>query len=905
MAITFCVISHTHWDREWYRSFESFRIRLVDLIDHLLVILDRNPSFRFHLDAQTIVLEDYLEIRPDKEALLHRHITEGRILVGPWYIQNDFFLCSGESTIRNLLVGTKLAESFGRCMRVGYTPDQFGLISQLPQILKRSGLDTCVFGRGYSFGQSRKSEFVWETEDGSEVLAVLMPYWYNNAQRFSRDPKRSRKLVERIREQLRPLSGTDYLLLMNGVDHLEPQGDLLEILQELEADLPEGDRIFQDTMPEYLTRLRGSLVNPGRYRGAMRHGGKRNILSGTLSSRVQLKQWNARCQSLLEGQLEPLSAIVSLTGAGDYPADFLTYLWKLLMQNHAHDSICGCSVDAVPRHMMDRFHSVDEASRDLLERKGQELVSCITHDGTGSKDYLIVVVNTLTEKRDGVVRLDLDFPKSEGVSSFVIEDSQGHASCFDVLGSRETTRSANSPVNLPGYMEVTRFHIAMLAEEVPSMGYARWVVHTSSDGLAARVASHPSNLPPVVENRWLKAGFRSDGRVDLFDKETGLSYLGLVALEDREDVGDSYVYESAGHAPFTASGKDFRILEFTVGSTCQSLTGAYSILLPERYLFAMNRRSHRKVRMPVEVNMTLNADERFLRISIGIDNKVRDHRIQVVFATGAETPISRSGSPFDSDVHAREEGLEGSGHPLCGFVDVSVPGRGLAVLTEGLYEYAHPGSDSGELAVTLLRGNGFVHKDEAEGSLGDEWNAPENQCLGKHHFQLAILPHDGTQPQGWIPSMWRRFASPLLSFYHAVDRTRFSVFRPFIQDVDIQEVFYSEDALGRDPLPSYRSLLETDSPDMILSCFKKAEERNTFILRLYNVSDVDTPFRLRVHPDISSIWRTDLMERRVKSIPIEKGSTTVECVAKPKEIMTFELVTKTADVPCMEERDEG
>ncbi len=66
-SYTVFVIPHTHWDREWYATFQQFRMRLVHVIDALLDVLERDPDFtHFNLDAQTIVLQDYLEIRPEK-----------------------------------------------------------------------------------------------------------------------------------------------------------------------------------------------------------------------------------------------------------------------------------------------------------------------------------------------------------------------------------------------------------------------------------------------------------------------------------------------------------------------------------------------------------------------------------------------------------------------------------------------------------------------------------------------------------------------------------------------------------------------------------------------------------------------------------------------------------------------
>ena len=137
----YCVVSHTHWDREWYLPFEQFRMKLVDLIDRCLKTMEKYPEFIFHLDAQTVVLEDYLAVRPGRRSQLEQHIQEGRLVIGPWYLQNDLYLTSGEATVRNLLEGSRLCREFGgQPCPVGYLPDQFGHLSQLPQILRALAL---------------------------------------------------------------------------------------------------------------------------------------------------------------------------------------------------------------------------------------------------------------------------------------------------------------------------------------------------------------------------------------------------------------------------------------------------------------------------------------------------------------------------------------------------------------------------------------------------------------------------------------------------------------------------------------------------------------------------------------------------------------------------------------------
>ena len=186
------VVPHTHWDREWYGSYQLFRVRLVRLMNKLLDLLERDPAYAtFNLDGQTIILEDYLEVHPEKRDLLKQFVSQKRLMVGPWYILPDEFLSSGESLVRNLLLGGQMAEEFGHRMEVGYIPDTFGHIAQLPQILRGFGLDTCMHFRGLDSG-GRQSELWWQAPDGSQVLLHHMStdIGYSDLGAMSNDPER-------------------------------------------------------------------------------------------------------------------------------------------------------------------------------------------------------------------------------------------------------------------------------------------------------------------------------------------------------------------------------------------------------------------------------------------------------------------------------------------------------------------------------------------------------------------------------------------------------------------------------------------------------------------------------------------------------------------------------------------
>ncbi len=392
------LVPHTHWDREWYQTFQQFRMRLVHTVDKLLDILDRDDSFtHFMLDGQTIVLDDYLEVQPGQEERLRKYILAGRIQVGPWYLQPDEFLVSGESLIRNLQIGLSRAAEFGKPMCVGYVPDTFGHIAQLPQILAGFGIDNAIFWRGVG-SEAQKSEFYWEAPDGTKVLVLLLadPMGYSNARQMPLNPSEFATRTELLAAQILPKATTNTLLFMNGSDHLEPQNGLPATINAANALLarinPEHEKLIAQvmhtplngtethydgmhvhigTLPEYVETIQQhireqhehSMSNGGQngvplqvLSGEMRSAEFAHLLPAVLSTRMWIKQQNTATEHLLERYVEPLTAWVEQLSA-PYPEGLVKLAWKYLLQDHPHDSICGCSIDQVHRENAVRFRA--------------------------------------------------------------------------------------------------------------------------------------------------------------------------------------------------------------------------------------------------------------------------------------------------------------------------------------------------------------------------------------------------------------------------------------------------------------------------------------------------------------------------------------------------------------------
>lgn len=382
------IVAHSHWDRAWYLTFNQFRHRLVLMIDRLLDLLETDATYRcFVLDGQTILVDDYLDIKPENEPRLRRLIEGGRLVIGPWYILPDLFLESAEAIVRNLQIGLSTAESFGHVLPVGYVPDPFGHIAQMPQILKGFNLDTFIFMRGMpeEIHMQRQLAFHWQAPDGSKVLAYCIRDGYFNASslghpsffgRFDgRQPERE-KAVGTVKEAFERVQGwypDDLILLNNGMDHMPEQPELPGILDWLRQDLPDT-QMQQADFATFMDLLKKKPVN-ATYQGDLLGNPDHPILLSVYSTRSYLKQQNHRAESSLVRHAEPFSAMVHrLGGRWADPSSLLAHAWKRLLQNHPHDDICGCSTDGVHQDNEVRFREVSEIADSVVTQMIESLM---------------------------------------------------------------------------------------------------------------------------------------------------------------------------------------------------------------------------------------------------------------------------------------------------------------------------------------------------------------------------------------------------------------------------------------------------------------------------------------------------------------------------------------------------
>ncbi len=487
---TLHVVSHTHWDREWYRTFQQFRFRLLHLVDDLLGILEGDPAYlHFMLDGQTAVLEDVLDVRPDLEERLRRQVQAGRVLIGPWFILPDEFLVSPEALVRNLLLGERICRAWGARMALGYTPDPFGHIGQLPQLLRGFGMDTAVFARGAG---DAPVEFRWASPDGSEVLVCYLRDHYGNVAYLPADGAGVAQRLAEARDSLTPYARTSHRLLMQGTDHLFPRADLPRLLAEAASALP--DRVLHSSLPAYVAAVRRELGAEGLAglplrRGEMRDPSRAHLLPGVLSTRMGIKQRNHACQTLLEKWAEPFAAFASgqvckyasgqvcKYASGQVPrlADLhtctLAYLhtcplaihraWKYLLENHPHDSICGCSIDQVHREMVTRFDWCEQLGEEGA-RTALETLAAQVDTGAGSLPALVVFNPAARPRTDRVAAQVLPPVDPPGVR---LLGPDGEEVPLQVV-----RRTARSEMELP----LDRQAMALMVEQVIASGEPAW-----------------------------------------------------------------------------------------------------------------------------------------------------------------------------------------------------------------------------------------------------------------------------------------------------------------------------------------------------------------------------------------------------------------------------------------------
>ncbi|MCF7890573.1 hypothetical protein K9M78_05070 [Candidatus Bipolaricaulota bacterium] len=874
------VVPHTHWDREWYKTFQQFRYRLTKLIDRLIRFQTGNPAYKsFMLDGQVVILEDYLEVKPEKEEPLRNLVREDKLKIGPWYTLPDTFLVNGESLVRNLLIGHAEGADFGEVMKHGWVPDPFGLTAQLPQILRGFDIDDAFMMRGVG-KKAKRSDFNWQAPDGSTVSAHYLRAGYGSVNRLKSTPDGT-DVAGWARDYLRKTSQVDASNLSNlfdfldkktpsdsmlvpvGGDHLEPQEDFPEKIEALDDNSPY--KIVYGTLSEYSRAFHKTLEGPlQEVTGELRDNRHFPVLPGTLSSRIYLKQSNQKVQSLLQKYAEPLATFSWALGDG-YPKGTLREAWKSLLKNHAHDSICGCSIDQVHTENELRFENAgqiaEEVVKDKLDRISHRLTSSAPNQKEREDVTRFTIFNPHPWKTGGEVAAKVE--ESSDLSDFHLEDPKGNRVEFQIGEVTEGTEHVLSGVETKQYKTI-QFH----ARGVPGLGIKEYSLHPGgyhSNNKTVRAGARK------IENQRFAVSAGPDGSLLVRDKETGREYNNFHYFEDLGDAGDLYNFSPPkDQKRITTQNREAEVKTEANGYKA-TLVVDHDLELPVSLTEDRTRRSGKTTICPITSYVTLYEDERRIDIKTKLQNRAKDHRLRVVFPTGLKAEKSFAESAFyvsdrKTDYPDRDNTIEDTPttHPQGRFMALEEGGEGIAILNKGLPEYE--ATPRGSIYLTLVRAVDSISRDDLgtrEGHAGPPLSTPEAQCKDEYIFEYAIFPFSGNWQDSQVVKQAREFNSPLVSSIARSDA---------------------------EPLETF-SFLKVEPDEVLVSTIKRGEDDESLIVRLLNPTNESKRGNIEFNDrlgDIRKAYETNLQEKPNRELALNDENK-VQISLEKYEIRTLKI----------------
>ena len=897
----------THWDREWYQHFQDYRVRLVELLDEVLEGISsgelRGP---FQTDGQVILLDDYLEVRPERREQVESAARDGKMVIGPWYVMPDEFLVSGESLIRNLELGRRRAREFGgEPSSIGFICDMFGHISQMPQIFAGFGIGAGFLWRGVNLPDHR--HFLWKGADGTSIpcyrfgrggycdYAIMVRGAGEYTGDLTTDAIRQRLLAFLKNES--EASSTDSLLLFDGADHHKWDRHAYKVVADLMKEGLDAYEIVHTSLDDYQAQMvaqadQFKIERTGELREVGTELADRDwmlLIGGTLSSRVWIKQANAACESLLCDWAEPFSAFADVAVGRAYPHGFLDVAWKWLLENHPHDSICGCSIDDVHEGMKYRFMQ----SRQITHRQAEQAMTSLAasiEGELGERELRVVVFNCLPRDMDGPVELSLEIPTDwpvfteflgyESKPAFGIYDPSGQEVAYQRLAqTMDQPRFRIRGNRFPQDYKVNVVKVSLEAS-LPAMGYTSFTVKAVKEHHIAGLPEHESPAPPTrhaqvpglarsersMENENIAVTIEANGTLTLLDKKTGMVYSDLLTFEDAADVGDGWYHSPAVNDEVCVSSgcaSDIRLVHD--GPLLTTFRIRTTMPVPAEFSFDQMTRSPQIAHMMIDSRVSLRANGQAVEIETTVDNTADDHRLRVLFPSNANADTYLADSPFDvverpialsRDNHKHRE-LEVETRPQQSFAAVFDEHRGLAVAGAGLYESAVRDLPARSVALTLFRATRRTVFTDGE---------PGGQLKGKMTFQYLVTPLCGEPDRSQLFD----HARLLLAGIKTVS----------LQDTDVR-LHRSSDKC----LPPSQGFLRLDSPAVLTSA---RQVRDGLELRLFNPTDGPISTRLTINHPATKAQPVDFEGCPAgEQLPIDSGAVTVEL--NPKQVATIRL----------------
>lgn len=864
------VVAHTHWDREWYHPAERFRQRLVALVDELIDDPPRDGE-SFLLDGQTIVLDDYVAVRPDRAPELYQLLRDGRIEAGPWCVLADELIPSGEALVRNLLAGRRTLRRIGvDAPPVLYCPDSFGHPAALPSIAQGFGLSLIILWRGYGGARWPHGDVVrWLAPAGDAALIYHLPRdGYEFGSHLPVDAPNAAARWRRMRDELAPRSTTGVELIPNGADHHARQLHQREAVAALAAAAP-PDTVHASSLRAFSASVLGAAAKIAEpvpsVRGELRDSyGYTWTLQGTFATRAHEKRMNARAERLLLREAEPwaaLAARASRTRTSRRP--LVEASWRTLLEAHPHDTLCGCSIDEVADAMELRIRSATNQAAGIRD---DSILDLIEHDRTDAREArdrwmpVVLVRNAAARPRGGVAIVDAerfiaDVPVGPGSGAQPIVDSRAEWPTPESLGTTQDLHVhwtahelTESPRHYPDNDLVETGRLAIWVPPVPAYGIATAASHATTP------FQEVSILDGAVENGRYRLSVEG-GTIALEDLSSGRRVSPLIDLVDDADVGDAYTPAPRPVARFiTAEG--------SIGLERGPLIGSVNVA------YLVREAPERNPAIRVNVTLSVFAESPCVRISVSGSNHLHDHRLRLrvhsdvkagdVWADAAFGPVMRKPivvPPADAAMEFPPRTA-----PLHRYVSRFNGDVGCTVFGDGLAEYE--ADDDGSIFITLVRSvDALSRRDllERPGHAGWPKAIPAAQCIGPIEASFGVMLH-GARTAETIDAIERSADDVLLPLTGTTLRSALRVPSP-VQGVELKGI------------------------GLACSTIKDSEDGGWLVLRCVNLLEQTAVGSWTVPFDVTECARARLDETPLQPLTCAGGVIAFD--AEPRAIVTI------------------
>lgn len=732
--INVSIINHTHWDREWFFSTQDSLVLSDVIFSEIIDKLEKNPKLKFVLDGQISIVDEYIDIHPEKKALVRKLVEKNQLLIGPWFTQFDAILPHEEAIFRNGIIGDIESSKYGKKMMVAYLPDTFGFNAQIPTIISHIGLNKIIFWRGFDLNKLKSPYFYWNGLGEKKILAINMTNSYASGFNLkSTDEYINQNLINTL-NSLNYKNKLKNIILPSGNDQYGIDSSILKTIDELNNKI-DGYNFILDDYESFSKKIE-ETEDIKEYRGDFRIPKHARVHRTIGSVRYSIKKLNKMLENKLIYETEPLMVIAKKLKIC-LSKKLVIKAWKKVLESQAHDAIGGCVTDNVASNIIQRYKESFELAEGIKNTILREIAISLDLN-----DKEILLINTELSDFYGYKEIKI-LTRTKNIKilnaeeSFVIKEQYipPKENTYDELKKKYFTDGA--------------YYILTLKTKVrlPSFGYKILEIKETDK----EIISLKKELKNSIGNDRFNIKFENNNIIYVEGNNLLENFITLV---DSGNDGDTYDY-----SPFINEHEK----ELTFNRCYKLITGVEEILVVEGedYLpYDLNERNKENPvtkRISYELKITIQKNDNLIRCSLKVNNTIKSHRLRIRINTNIEnnTSLAQIQNGFYNNINLnidkkwRENYTE---KPINIFnfhksISKSDNNNTVTVFSDSIYEYEN--SDK-FIFLTCFSTTNELGKPDLEWRPGRAsgnttvkghvmLQTPLAEELGEHNFEFNIL----------------------------------------------------------------------------------------------------------------------------------------------------------------------